>query len=293
MTLVYPSTAGTYPCVSDGFRRRQSIPARRVMIGGVTDDPTTAPLLIERTGRVLTVTLNRPRVGNSIDMAMASGLLEVFSGADATLAAIVLRSTGKVFCAGGDVGEFARADDAPAFISALAGELHRAMLAMQSCPVPVVAAVHGNAGGAGLGLIAACDIAIAVASARFRPAYIALGLTPDAGLSWRLVTQLGRTRTLDLLMTDGELDAPEAKAAGILSRVTDDLDAEVVRVIDILRVGPSGAFARLKQLVDGAAQRPFADQLEREAASIAAAAASPDGQEGIASFTERRPARFD
>src|SRR6202012_4375293 len=109
-----------------------------VMIDGVTDD--ASPVLTERAGPVLTVTLNRPRFGNAIDLAMAARLFEIFRTVDSDVAVVVLRSSGKVFCAGGDVGEFARADDAPAFISELAGELHRAIVAMQACPVPVVAA---------------------------------------------------------------------------------------------------------------------------------------------------------
>jgi len=248
--------------------------------------------LVESDGSVLRVTLNRPESGNSIDMEMASALLAVFSDLDENVSVVVLAAAGKVFCAGGDVGEFARADDPGTFISELAAELHRAILAMQASRVPVVAAVHGNVGGAGLGLVASCDIAVAAAGVRFRPAYVALGLTPDGSLTWRLASQLGTVRTLDLLMTDGQLTADEARAAGLVSRITDDLDGEVASLIQTLCAGPLEAYTRLKALVYGAAQRTVAEQLDLEAAAIAASARSADGQEGIAAFTDRRKPVF-
>lgn len=241
---------------------------------------------------MLRITLNRPRYGNAIDMAMALALQAAFAAVDDSVSVVLIRAEGKVFCAGGDVGEFARADDASAFIKSLAAELHKGIQALQDCRVPVVAAVHGNAGGAGIGLLAACDLVVAASTVRLRPAYIALGLTPDAGLTWRLTSQLGPTRTLDLLMTDGELSAVDALAAGLVSRVSDDLDGEIVRVLDILTTGPTEAYARLKTLVHGAAQRDQAEQLDLEAAAISASAASSAGLEGIAAFTERRKPVF-
>jgi 2-(1,2-epoxy-1,2-dihydrophenyl)acetyl-CoA isomerase len=258
------------------------------MIPPVTEEP----LIVQTSGRVLRLTLNRPRNGNAIDMALAQALTRALTEVDGEVSVIVLGAEGKAFCAGGDVGEFARADDARAFINELAGEVHRAILSIQQCGVPVVVAVHGNVGGAGIGLVAACDVAIARPTVRLRPAYIALGLTPDAGLTWRLADQLGTSRALDLLMTDGELSADEALAAGLISRVVDDLEAEVDRVVQVLANGPTQAYARLKQLVHGAAQRTFAAQLDLEATGISDSAGSPDGQEGIAAFTARRKPSF-
>jgi enoyl-CoA hydratase/carnithine racemase len=261
----------------------------------VTDAAATpeAPLLIQVDGPVLRLTLNRPRNGNAIDMELGRALTSAFAGVDASVTkVVVLTANGKAFCAGGDVGEFARAEDAPAFIRELAGEVHRAILAIERCGAPVVVAVHGNVGGAGIGLVAACDVSIAAATVRMRPAYIALGLTPDAGLTWRLTSHLGAARTLDLLMTDGELSAEDAKAAGLVSRVVDDLDAELAAVVDKLANGPTLAYARIKALVHGAAQASFADQLELEAVNISLSAGSSDGQEGIAAFTERRRPNF-
>jgi 2-(1,2-epoxy-1,2-dihydrophenyl)acetyl-CoA isomerase len=249
-------------------------------------------LLVDADGPVLHVTLNRPRQGNAIDLELARSLSATFEGLDPSVSVVVLRANGKVFCAGGDVHGFAAADDAGAFIGGLAGELHRGLQALQASPVPVVAAVQGNAGGAGIGLLAACDVVVSIPTARFRPAYIALGLTPDAGLTWRLAAAIGPTRTLDLLMTDGELSAPDALAAGLVSRVVDDVDAEVDRVIAQLSAGPTEAYARLKSLVHGAEQRSLAEQLELEAAGIAASAGTAAGREGIAAFTERRPPNF-
>lgn len=260
----------------------------RDMIRFVTDEP----LIVQTSGPVLRLTLNRPRNGNAIDMALAQALTGAFTDVSDEVSVIVLNAEGKAFCAGGDVGEFARADDASAFISELAGEVHRSVLAIASCAVPVVVAVHGNVGGAGMGLVAACDVAIARSTVRLRPAYIALGLTPDAGLTWRLADQLGTTRALDLLMTDGEMSADDALAAGLISRVVDDLDAEVDRVVHLLADGPTQAYARLKRLVHGAAQRTFGAQLDLEARGITDSAASPDGQEGIAAFTARRKPSF-
>jgi 2-(1,2-epoxy-1,2-dihydrophenyl)acetyl-CoA isomerase len=251
-----------------------------------------SPLDVSLDGSVLRLTLNRPRQGNALDVDLARSLTRAFSQLSEAVSVVRLGAAGKVFCAGGDVGEFARSAEPGKFVRELADEAHRVVTAIQNCQVPVVAAVHGNVGGAGLGLVAACDIAVASSAARFRPAYIGLGLTPDAGLTWRLTRQIGTARTLDLLLTDGYLTAEEALGAGLISRISEDADSEANRVAEALASGPAEAYARIKQLVHGAADRSLAEQLSLEAASISASAASPDGAEGIAAFVERRPARF-
>ena len=232
--------------------------------------------------------LNRPEVGNAVDMPMALELADAFRSVGEDVRVIHLTATGKVFCAGGDVGAFAGAEDVAPFVESLAHEAHRAVRAMQSCPVPIVATVNGNVGGVGLGIVAAADVAICAPGTRFRPAYIALGLTPDGGLTSRLVHTLGRVRALDLLLTDGVLSADDARAAGLVSRVCDDPDQESDAVIAQLLAGPSAAYARLKQGVTASYDVPFDQALDREAADIGWAAGSTDGREAISAFMARR-----
>lgn len=262
---------------------------------GVADEQdggVTAAVLVERRDGVVHLTLNRPEVGNALDIEAAETLLATLVALDPDDRVVHVTGPGKVFCAGGDVTGFAAADDVGAHVRFLAGLAHRVVHAVQDAPVPVVVTVTGAVGGVGLGLVAAADVVVCGPDVRFRPAYIGLGVTPDGGLTARLVRTLGRVRTLDLLMTDGVLSADEALAAGLVSRIAEDPVAESAAVVDRLRHGPTATYARLKRLVTLAADADLATVLDAEAEAIGAGAASPAGREGIAAFTQRRAPRW-
>lgn len=240
------------------------------------------------------VTLDRPDRGNAVDPTLARDLLAALRDRPPATRAVLLDGSGPHFCVGGDVRGFAAADEPGESVGRLASEWHGAVRALVACEVPVVGAAHGAIAGAGVGLISACDLVLCARSARIRPAYIALGFSPDGGTTWGLTRALGRARTLDLLLADGELSGEEALAAGLVSRVVeDDVLASSARALAVqLARGPVRAMVRTRALVDRATNSGLGDQLEEEARQIAESADDPEGREGVRAFVERRTPDF-
>lgn len=250
-----------------------------------------------RDGDVLTITLNRPEQGNAINTQLAADLLAAARNAagDPSVRCVVLAAAGRMFCVGGDIGEFAAAgDDAGAFIRALADTLHEAVQVLAGMAKPLVALVHGPAAGAGLSLAAAADIVIASEAAHFTAAYTAIGLTPDGGMTWLLPRLVGMRLAQEMILTNRRLSAAEAVAAGLVTRVVtaETLAEEGRRIAAQLADGPTAALGSVRHLLAQSQNAPLDLQLEREAASISAAAAGPEGREGVAAFAARRKADF-
>lgn len=202
--------------------------------------------------------------------------------------AVLLAGEGSHFCVGADVGALAAPDTD---VRGLAGELHELVRAVVEVPVPVVAAVRGWAAGAGMSLALAADLAVAGVSTRLRPAYPAIGLSPDGGLTWTLPRAVGAARARHILLTDRVLDADEALALGLVATVVADdrVAAEAEALAQRLADGPVRALARTKRLLHDGAGRDLADQLDAEADAIAESVAD-EGREGVAAFLDRRSA---
>lgn len=177
-----------------------------------------SPALLVEAG-IATICLNRPEQGNAIDLATAHGLLrainELHSISDRR--AVVLTSTGRLFCAGGDVREMAVAGDRESFLPDLASTMHDALISLRALPVPILAAVQGTAAGAGVGLVLAADFAIASDRAKFIAAYGELGVSPDCGVSALLPAVIGPRRAALFTMADLALDAYTALDWGLVS----------------------------------------------------------------------------
>lgn len=250
-----------------------------------------------REGGILTLTLNRPEQGNAINMALAADLLAAARDAagDPAVRCVVLAAAGRMFCVGGDIGEFSAAgDEAGPFIRKLADTLHEAVLVLAGMAKPLVALIQGPAAGAGLSLAASADIVIASEAAHFTAAYTAIGLTPDGGMTWLLPRLVGMRLTQDMMLTNRRLGAAEAAAAGLVTRVVaaEALADEGAKLAAQLADGPVAAFGSVRRLLAQSQGAPLDLQLEREAASIAAAAGGAEGREGVAAFTARRKADF-
>jgi 2-(1,2-epoxy-1,2-dihydrophenyl)acetyl-CoA isomerase len=246
----------------------------------------------DRGGRLLTITLDRPGQANALDMTTARQLRDAVRLIDDGVGCVLLRAEGANFCVGGDIRAFAAAPEPGKFLGELAAVVHDAVLALAAGPSPVVAAVNGWAAGAGMSLAACADITIAAESARFRSAYSAIGLSPDCGLTWTLPRLVGRARAADLMLTNRPVGAAEAAAIGLAARVVadDSLLADARALAAELASGPTGAFERIRKLLDASDRSTLADQLDAEAASIAACADHREGRAGVAAFTAgRRP----
>jgi 2-(1,2-epoxy-1,2-dihydrophenyl)acetyl-CoA isomerase len=163
-----------------------------------------------------------------------------------------------------------------------------------ACPVPVIAGIHGAVAGAAIGLVGACDVVLCARSARIRPAYGAIGLSPDGGTSWFLTRALGAPRALDLMLTNGTLTAAEAHITGLVARLVEDEDlhSTAIAVAQELAAGPVRAMVRTRTLVRRAATRTLDEQLDDEARLIAESAADPEGREGVRAFVEKRAPDF-
>ena len=254
---------------------------------------TSKTVLMEIDGRgVAAVTLNRPEVHNCFNEEVVSGLRNCFdelAGRD-DLRAVVLQAGGKSFCAGVDlnwmkeIGTFTEAENV-ADAKRMAGMFDK----LNTLPVPTIAKVQGSAFAGGLGLIAACDIAVAADHAKFAVTEVRLGLIA-AAISPYLIAAIGAGAARRYFQTAERFDAVEAKRIGLLHDAVpaEALDGAVDGVIgNILKNAPTSLRA-CKTLIRESAG-PITEEIQNDTASrIAAIRATPEGQEGISAFFEKR-----
>ena len=254
-------------------------------------------LRFELADNVARVTLNRPDAANAMNTQMTKDLLEVGIECDENpeVRAVLLRSEGRMFCAGGDLASFAKAGDAlPRSLKEMTVYLHAAITRLTRGSAPVVAAVQGPAAGAGFSIACAADLVVASDQAVFTMAYTRAGLTPDGSSTYFLPRLLGRHRALELILMNRTLSATEAQEWGIVNEVVpaDELDARAVDLARKLAAGPTWAFGAARQLVMRSFSEDLESQMEFESQAIADAARTEDAAEGIAAFFEKRRASF-
>ena len=238
---------------------------------------------------VATITLNRPANMNAMSPQMGAELHAAALQIDANqdVRAVVLTGAGKVFCAGGDLGEFAAAGDgARTLIMKMTGDLHLALSRLARNAAPVIAAVNGTAAGAGFSLLMAADLAIAAESAVMTMAYTNAGLSPDGSSTYYMPRKIGDRRARELMLTNRVLSAAEALDWGVVNRVVadDQVLAEAQQLAAKLAQGPTQAYGQVKALLDGSFNQSLESQMELEARGIAAMISIPDGQEGLHAF---------
>ncbi len=255
----------------------------------------TLTLHLEIRDSIAFLTFTRPDAANTMNLQFGREFLAAaLAIAAATARAVVLTGAGKNFCFGGDLkGMVASGGDVRAYLSELTTNLHAGMALLARLDAPVIAAVNGTAAGAGLGLVLAADLAIAARSAKFVPAYTAVGLTPDAACTFLLPRAVGYKRAMELFLTNRALDAEQALDWGLVNQVVEDekLVETAAAVAARLAAGPTGAFGAVKRLL-AESQPGLETQLGRESRSIAARGMTAEGREGIAAFLEKRAATF-
>ena len=261
-------------------------------VGPAVDGATRS--YAERRGRVLRCVLSTAARGASLDFAAVRDVTAALTDLGSEVGAVLVVGEGANFCTGGDVRAFAAAVDVGGTVRALAGELHALVRALHEVPVPVVAAVHGWAAGAGMSVVLAADVAVAGTSTRLRPGYPGIGFSPDGGMTWALPRAVGAARARHILLTDRVLSAQEALDLGLVATVVADdaVVAEATALAERLAAGPAAALARTKRLLRESGSRDLGAQLDAEAAAIAESAAGAEGREGVAAFGERRAPRF-
>jgi methylglutaconyl-CoA hydratase len=256
-----------------------------------------ASSLLVEAGPVTTVTLNRPDVRNALDDSLIEQLTEWANAAaaDGSLRAVVLRGAGPAFCAGADLRWMRR----------VAGYSHEEnladarraaalYLALDALPVPVIGRVHGPALGGGAGLVAVCDIGVAVEGATFGFPEVTVGILP-AVISPYLLRKIGLSAARELCLTGERIGAARAHGIGLVHEVVPDesaLDTAIERRVQaILRASPAAIAAAKRLLADVDGHRP-ADVAAITAEALAAQRGSPDGQEGLRAFLDRRDPRW-
>lgn len=257
----------------------------------------TDPVRSDRDGAVAYVTLDRPEVGNAIDVPLARGLLAAARAAEADTAVrcVVVRGNGRMFCAGGDVKALHAAGEAvPDLLREILTYLHPAIACLAGMEKPVITAIHGPAAGAGVGIAAVGDIALAQPDAHFTMAYPRIGLTPDGGTTWLLPRLIGLRRTQELALTNRRVSADEAAAMGLITRVVaaGTLVQEVDSLARTFADAATGALGKAKRLLAAGAQATLEAQLDAECDQIAAQSATAEGKAGLAAFIGRRTPDF-
>ena len=259
---------------------------------------TYETLTFDIADNVATISLNRPDNANAMNRAMMYDLFNVAIECDSnpSVRVVVLSAVGKMFCAGGDLKEFAAQGDAmPAFITELATILHAALTRFQRMDAPLIVAVNGMAAGAGLSLAAAADIVIASDEAAFVSAYTAAGITPDGSATYFLAKHIGLMRAKELILTNRRLSAVEAAEWGLITRVVPAarLQDEARALAAEFAAGPTKAYGGAKRLLMRAYANTLETQLEDESVSIANLTRGHDGREGIEAFAARRKPVFN
>ena len=261
----------------------------------------TNPLLVERNGVVATLTLNRPDALNTLDFSLMDALVDAAAelAADDTLRVVVLRGAGRHFMAGGDLRTFAAELAKPAAerdigFRRIIGRLHSAIENLHRMPHPVIGQIHGAVAGFGLSLMNACDIVISADDAYFASAYRSIALTPDGGGSWSLPRLVGMRRAMEIMLLGERFDARRALELGLVNRVVPsaDLASAVAAIVESLAAGPVMAIRNTKRLMRESLGRTLSEQLDAEAVSFGACAATDDFVEGISAFLHKRPAKF-
>lgn len=246
-------------------------------------------LEVVREGAVATVTLARPERRNALDPSLLEALAETFDGLsrDGDVRVVVLRGAGPAFCAGADLGWMAASRELSREENVADAErMAAAFEAVDACPKPVVARVHGAAFGGGAGLVACADVAIAADGATFAFSEVRLGLVP-ATISPYVLRAIGPGATRALFTTGRRFGAAEALRLGLVFEVVpeDALDAAVADVVgSFLAAGPEAVTA-CKRLVRDATTALALDDLPER---IAAARVGEEGREGVTAFLEKR-----
>ncbi|WKZ82263.1 MAG: enoyl-CoA hydratase-related protein [Acidimicrobiia bacterium] len=251
-------------------------------------------VLFDETDGIATVTLNRPDRLNTLAIPTVDLLMEALGEAAASPArVVVLAGNGRVFCAGADQGEMVPRSSAE--WEAIVRHYLDPIRALVGMDKPVIASLHGDTVGGGLGLAMACDIRIAATGIRLGAPFTKIGLAGcDMSAGWFLPRLIGLGAAAELMFTGRLVDAEEALAIGLVHRVVaaDDHAAEVRRWAERMAAGPPIAHAWTKRALHRSLGTDMDGEFEFEIFAQVQCLQTEDHREGVAAFQERRPPEF-
>jgi len=248
----------------------------------------TDAVLLDIRDQVATITFNRPDAKNRLDAASMQTLADHLrtAGEASNVRAVVITGTGTTFCAGADLAAVANADG---FSGSGPELLVAALQSILDCPKPVIAKIGGHVAGGGNGIIAACDLAIASADARFAFSEVRVGVAPSV-ISVVCLAVMHRRDAQELLLTGERVDAERVLRAGLITQVvpSNALDAAVAGMVDQLRAGGPEAVAQTKELLQRVPTMDQAEAFAWTAQKSAALFSSEEAREGMTAFLQKR-----
>ena len=249
-------------------------------------------ILTETRGRVLLITLNRPKALNALNAQLTREVIRAATEADADpgIGCIVVTGSAKAFAAGADIKEMQHATYAEMYAGDRFADWDRFVAVRK----PIIAAVAGYALGGGCELAMMCDFIIAADNAKFGQPEIKLGVIPGAGGTQRLPRAVGKSKAMDMALTARMMDATEAERAGLVSRVVpfDKLMDEALGAAIIISGFSQIAVMAAKESVNRAFEGSLADGVMFERRLFHALFATQDQKEGMDAFVNKRPAHF-
>lgn len=243
-------------------------------------------------GHVARLTLNAPHNRNALSATLVGQLHQRLTdaAADAAVRVVVLGHTGGTFCAGADLAD-ALGGDPFGMATERAREAAALLRAIIESPLPVIAAVDGHVRAGGLGLVGACDIAVAGPRSTFALTEARIGVAP-AIISLTLLPKMSGRAAARYFLTGEKFDAAEAAAIGLITMATDDVDAAVASLVaDIGRGSPQG-LAASKALTTAGVLAGFDRDAERLSTESAQLFVSDEAREGMLAFLQKRPPRW-
>ncbi|PPJ11792.1 enoyl-CoA hydratase [Nocardia nova] len=250
-------------------------------------------ILLERTGRVAVITLNRPKALNALNTQVLVDITAALDEveADAGIGAVVLTGSEKAFAAGADIKEM----QSKSYMDMFLADFFQGWDRVGAFRKPIIAAVAGYALGGGCELAMMCDILIAADTAKFGQPEIKLGVIPGMGGSQRLTRAVGKAKAMDLILTGRNMDAEEAERAGLVARVVPAAELlsaarEVAETIAGMSL-PSVMIA--KEAVNRSYETTLTEGLRFERRVFHSLFATEDQTEGMTAFVEKRAANFE
>ena len=257
--------------------------------------PTAGDVVAELRGPVLVVTFNRPDAMNTFTVASEHTYGDILEQADADpdVRAVVVTATGRAWCAGADMADLAAIVEAAGGLDANPYKRRRDFpLALRK---PLVAAIDGAAAGLGMVHVLYADVRFGGPRAAFLTAFAQRGLAAEYGISWLLPRLVGHSRAMDLLLSARKVRAEEAHRIGLVDHLVtegDVLEAAVAYATEMATSCSPASMADIKRQVNDDHERSFGESYDVADALMRTRMGTPDFAEGVASFTERRPARF-
>lgn len=256
---------------------------------------------VTREDGIVTLAFNRPETRNSMTPAMGEEVVRAVAEirADPTARVVVLTGTGKAFSSGGDLSMLARdagasqGSEAPSMAGS-PRDFYMRYLAINSLPIPTIAAINGHAIGAGLCIALACDLRIAVADAKMGMTFTKLGIHPGMGGTYFLPRLIGTSRACELFFTGRVFDAAEAARLGIVTRVVprDQFDASVGALAREIAAAAPIAVRMVKKAIYRGTHHSLDEMLDYESLNQGITFTTADAREGVSAIMEKREPKF-